>query len=117
MADKISDKMTSAILAMSLSYYYVMGEQVGKEKRMDEILSTLLGWTDGKTYINTTRMNKGMQLNVNFLSSGMFTVISKPASLLHIHTSFLIPNSLYLFQSIDCIDTDDHILKITGGDQ
>ena len=60
MADKISDKMTSALLAMSLSYYYVMGEHIGKEKRIDEILSTLLSWTDDKTYMNTTRMTKGV---------------------------------------------------------
>jgi len=61
-ADKISEKMTSALLAMSLSYYYVMGEHVGKEKRMDEILSTLLSWSDDKTYMNTTRMTKGVSI-------------------------------------------------------
>jgi len=60
MADKISDKITSALLAMSLSYYYVMGDHAGKERRMDEILSTLLSWTDVKTYMNTTRMTKGV---------------------------------------------------------
>lgn len=37
-----SDKMTSALLAMSLSYYYVMEEQMKNEKKADEILSTLL---------------------------------------------------------------------------
>ena len=53
MSDKISDKMTSALLAMSLSYYYVMGEHVEKETRMDEILSTLLGCSQGKMDTNT----------------------------------------------------------------
>ena len=37
-----SDKMTSALLAMSLSYYYVMEEQIKKEKKADDILATLL---------------------------------------------------------------------------
>ena len=38
-----SDKMTSALLAMSLSYYCVMEEQMKKERKMaDKILSTLL---------------------------------------------------------------------------
>ena len=36
------DKMTGALLAMSLSYYYVMEEQVKMERRADKILSTLL---------------------------------------------------------------------------
>ena len=34
--------MSSAVLAMSLSYYLVMEEQVGKNTKMDEILSSLL---------------------------------------------------------------------------
>jgi len=37
-----SEKMTSALLAMSLSYYYVMEEQIKKEEKADEILATLL---------------------------------------------------------------------------
>ena len=37
-----SDKMTSALLAMSLSYYYVMEEYVEMEKKVDKILATLL---------------------------------------------------------------------------
>ena len=43
MSDKISHKMNSALLAMSLSYYYIMGDDVDKEEKADEILSTLLG--------------------------------------------------------------------------
>ena len=50
--------MTSALLAMSLSYYYVMGEHVEKETRTDEILSTLLNCTQ-KMYMNTTRQKEG----------------------------------------------------------
>ena len=61
MTDNISDKMTSALLAMSLSYYYVMGEHVEKEKRTDEILSTLLNSSQSKMYMNTTRQKKGTQ--------------------------------------------------------
>ena len=61
MTDNISDKMTSALLAMSLSYYYVMGEHVEKEKRTDEILSTLLNSSQGKMYMNTTRKKEGTQ--------------------------------------------------------
>ena len=34
--------MPSPILAMSLVYYFVMEEQVGKNSKMDEILSSLL---------------------------------------------------------------------------
>ena len=34
--------MNSAMLAMALSYYYVMGEDVNKEEKADQILSTLL---------------------------------------------------------------------------
>ena len=60
MSDKISDKMTSALLAMSLSYYYVMGGHVKKETRTDEILSTLLNCSQHKMYMNTTRQKKGM---------------------------------------------------------
>ena len=41
-SSKISLKMNSAMLAMSLSYYYVMGEDVNKEEMADQILSTLL---------------------------------------------------------------------------
>ena len=53
MSDKISNKMTSALLAMSLSYYYVMGEHVEKEmRRTDEILSTLLSWSSDDSYTN-----------------------------------------------------------------
>ena len=37
-----SDKMTNALLAMSLSYYYVMEEQMKMEKKADKMLSTLL---------------------------------------------------------------------------
>ena len=38
-----SDKMTSALLAMSLSYYCVMEEQMKKERKAaDKILATLL---------------------------------------------------------------------------
>ena len=55
MSDKISNKMTSALLAMSLSYYYVMGEHVEKEARTDEILSTLFNCLEAKMYINTTK--------------------------------------------------------------
>ena len=43
MSSNISHKMNSALLAMSLSYYYVMEEHVDKEEKADEILSTLLG--------------------------------------------------------------------------
>ena len=53
MSDKISQKMTSALLAMSLSYYYVMGEHVEKEARTDEILSTLLNCSRDKMHTNT----------------------------------------------------------------
>ena len=59
MSDKLSDKMASALLAMSLSYYYVMGEHVEKETRTDEILSTLLNCSQSKMYMNTTRKKKG----------------------------------------------------------
>ncbi|XP_065898816.1 uncharacterized protein [Dysidea avara] len=38
----LEEKMSSAVLAMSLSYYLVMEEQVGKNTKMDEILSSLL---------------------------------------------------------------------------
>ena len=59
---EISDKIASALLAMSLSYYYVMGEHVEKEARTDEILSTLLSCTQHKMYMNTTRQKKGKLL-------------------------------------------------------
>ena len=55
MTDKISDKMTSALLAMSLSYYYVMGEHVEKEERVDEILSTLLNCSKDMAQISTEK--------------------------------------------------------------
>ena len=61
MSDKISDKMTSALLAMSLSYYYVMGEHVEKEARTDEILSTLLNCSKGKTH-TSVEPTKGSHL-------------------------------------------------------
>jgi len=41
-SSKISHKINSAMLAMALSYYYVMGEDVNKEEKADQILSTLL---------------------------------------------------------------------------
>jgi len=41
-SNKMPHKMNSALLAMSLSYYYVMGEYVEKEQNADEILCTLL---------------------------------------------------------------------------
>ena len=60
MSDKISQKMTSALLAMSLSYYYVMGDHVEKEvRRTDEILSTLLSWSHDNSYTNVTDEKKG----------------------------------------------------------
>ena len=37
-----NDKMAGALLAMSLSYYYVMEEQMKMERNADKILSTLL---------------------------------------------------------------------------
>ena len=43
MSSKISHRMNSALLAMSLSYYYVVEDYVEKEEKADEILSTLLG--------------------------------------------------------------------------
>ena len=55
-----SDKMTSALLAMSLSYYYVMEEQIKKEKKADKILSTLLtchGNTALPTHITSMQCN------------------------------------------------------------
>ena len=53
MSEKISSKMTGALLAMSLAYYYVMGEQVEKEiRRTDEILSTILSWSADDSYTN-----------------------------------------------------------------
>ena len=42
-SNKMSHKMNSALLAMTLSYYYVMGADVQMEGKADEILSTLLG--------------------------------------------------------------------------
>ena len=42
MSSKIPHKMNSALLAMSLSYYYVMEDYVEKEQKADEILSILL---------------------------------------------------------------------------
>ena len=73
MSDKISDKMTSALLAMSLSYYYVMEEHVEKETRMDEILSTLLNCSKNKMH-TSTEQTKGkckaytiiIEENINF---------------------------------------------------
>ena len=58
-SDKISSKMTSALLAMALSYYYVMGEHIEKEiRRMDEILSTLLSWSSDDLYTNLSGDNR-----------------------------------------------------------
>lgn len=55
MSDKIPSKMTSALLAMALSYYYVMGEHIEKEiRRTDEVLTTLLRWSSDDTYSNLT---------------------------------------------------------------
>ena len=55
MSDKTSGKMASALLAMALSYYYVMGEHIEKEiRRTDEILTTLLNWSSDDTYSNLT---------------------------------------------------------------
>ena len=52
-SDKISSKMTSALLAMALSYYYVMGEHIEKEiQRTDEILTMLLSWSSDDLYTN-----------------------------------------------------------------
>ena len=52
-SDKISSKMTSALLAMALSYYYVMGEHIEKEiQRTDEILTKLLSWSSDDLYTN-----------------------------------------------------------------
>ena len=63
MSDKISHKMTSALLAMSLSYYYMMGEHVEKEmRRTDEILSTILSWLSDESYLNVTEERKGNRL-------------------------------------------------------
>ena len=60
MSEKVSGKMTSALLAMSLSYYFVMGEHVEKEmRRTDDILSTLLGWSLDDSYLNVTGERKG----------------------------------------------------------
>ena len=66
MSDKISNKMTSALLAMSLSYYYVMGEHVEKEARTDEILSTLLKCLEAKMNMNTTKQINGRSENDSF---------------------------------------------------
>ena len=55
MSDKIPGKMTSALLAMALSYYYVMGEHIEKKiRRTDEVLTTLLRWSSDDTYSNLT---------------------------------------------------------------
>ena len=55
MSDKIPGKMTSALLAMALSYYYVMGEHIEKEiRRTDEVLTTLLRWSSDDAYSNLT---------------------------------------------------------------
>ena len=60
MSDKVSHKMISALLAMSLSYYFVMGEHVEKEmRRTDEILSTLLNWSSDESYLNITEERRG----------------------------------------------------------
>ena len=67
MSDKISQKMTSALLAMSLSYYYVMGDHVEKEKRADEILSTLLTCSQDKTN-TSTKQTKGNHFIMYLLS-------------------------------------------------
>ena len=64
MTDKISDKMASALLAMSLSYYYVMGEHVEKEERVDEILSTLLNCSKDLAH-RSTQKAKGDMICVN----------------------------------------------------
>ena len=67
MSSKISRKMNSALLAMSLSYYYVMGEDVDKEEKADEILSTLLGnnkyvGPNARGQSNSNRLNKSINL-------------------------------------------------------
>ena len=53
MSDKVSGKMTSALLAMALAYYHVMEEHVEKDKRTDEIFCTLLNCSKDKIHKNT----------------------------------------------------------------
>ena len=51
--------MTSALLAMALSYYYVMGEHVEEEiRRMDEILASLVSWSADDIYTNLNEGNR-----------------------------------------------------------
>ena len=73
MPDKTSDKINSALLAMSLSYYHVMGEHVEKEiRRTDEILSTMLSWSPNDTYTNINEERKGN--NSNTLKAGLYCI-------------------------------------------
>ena len=55
--DRVSETYSSALLAMSLSYYYIMGEHLRKDndERMDEILSSLLTMYGNKAYSNPCR--------------------------------------------------------------
>jgi len=52
--DRVTETYSSALLAMSLSYYYVMGEHLRKEdsERVDEIVSSLLTMFGSKAYAN-----------------------------------------------------------------
>ena len=71
MSEKISNKMTSALLAMSLAYYYVMGEHVEKDiRKTDTILSTFLSWSADDSYTNLSEgQRKGNDYNMHRLSS------------------------------------------------
>ena len=55
--DRVTETYSSALLAMSLSYYYIMGEHLRKDdgERMDEILSSLLTMYGSKAYSNPRR--------------------------------------------------------------
>ena len=75
MSDKISQKMTSALLAMSLSYYYVMGEHVEKETRTDEILSTLLNCSQDKMH-TSTKQTTGDYTHINSMCVEIATVFT-----------------------------------------
>ena len=69
--------MSSAILAMSLSYYLVMEEQVGKNSKMDEILSSLL--SSSKDIYKTVIMSlqgKHMCMSINMQWLGYNILLS-----------------------------------------
>ena len=108
-SSRMSHKMTSALLAMSLSYYYVMGADVEKEQNADEILCTLLGNnshnTRGQSNLATQFMNTDFKIYEcwSFLLVG----IGNSSNIIQFAQRYHLQNTLHCLSADSSAEVDD----------